>query len=222
MILSIDAVLDAPGLVRLRELLASGIFEDGKITAGWSARLVKHNQQLAAGNNAYDEVMTLLIAAVSECRTLQAAALPKILRPPLVSRYTAGMRYGPHVDDALMGQPATRVDLSYTLFLSDPQSYEGGELVFDDPQGEHSYKLAAGSLVLYPSTFLHRVETVRSGTRLVAVGWMQSVCRSAAVREMLFDLHRLMTVEFERRGKSAEFDLLAKTRSNLLRRCAEV
>lgn len=222
MILSISDVLSAQSLSRVQELAASGTFEDGRTTAGWSAKLVKNNRQLQPGSKGYDEVIRLVIGAVSECHTLRIAALPRTFRPPVISRYDVGMGYGPHVDDALMGQPMVRADLSYTLFLRDPETYEGGELVLEDTQGEQAYKLAAGGLLLYPSTYLHRVEAVRSGIRFVAAGWIQSVCREAAHRETLFDLHRLMTAEFERCGKSAEFDLLAKTRSNLLRLFADV
>jgi PKHD-type hydroxylase len=131
------------------------------------------------------------------------------------------MGYGAHFDEGLMGQPPLRADLSYTLFLSAPEEYEGGELVLIDTEGEHPYKLRAGSLVLYPATFLHRVETVRLGSRFVAAGWIQSVCRSAGQREILLDLYRLMSSELEQRGKSAMFDVLSKTRANLLRLFAE-
>jgi PKHD-type hydroxylase len=221
-ILSISDVLSRPSLVRVQELAAIGTFEDGRATAGWSAKLVKNNRQLQPGSKGYEEVVSLIVGAVSECHTLRIAALPRTFRPPVISRCDVGMGYGPHVDDALMGQPMVRADLSYTLFLSDPDTYEGGELVLEDTQGEQAYKLPAGCFLLYPSTYLHRVDVVRAGSRLVAAGWIQSLCRDAAHREILFDLHRLMTTEFERRGKSVEFDLLSKTRSNLLRLFADV
>lgn len=222
MILSIGEVLSSAVLQELRGLIARGRFEDGRETAGWSARLVKNNRQLAENSETYDAIMSLLLGALHASQTLQIAALPRSFRQPLISESGPGMGYGPHIDDALMGHPMTRADLSYTLFLSAPDEYSGGELVLEDTEGERAYKLPSGSLVLYPSTYLHRVGTVGKGTRLVAVGWIQSVCRSAAHREIQFDLHRLLTAEFERSGKSASFDLLTKTRSNLLRLFAEV
>jgi PKHD-type hydroxylase len=221
MILCIGEVLEPSALADLRALLARGTFEDGRETAGWSARLVKHNRQLAAGTVS-DEVTARVLEALRTCPMLQIAALPRHFRPPIVSRTEAGMGYGTHIDDALMGQPLARTDLSYTLFLSAPEEYNSGELVLEDTQGDHSFKLPAGHLLLYPSTYLHRVESVTSGARLVAAGWIQSVCRLAAHREVLFDLHRLMTAEFEASGKTAAFDLLSKTRSNLLRLFADV
>jgi PKHD-type hydroxylase len=129
------------------------------------------------------------------------------------------MAYGAHVDDALMR--GVRSDLSLTLFLADPGSYEGGELVVESSAGEQAIKLAAGALVLYPATALHRVEPVRGGVRLAAVGWIRSFVRDAARREVLFDLDRARRRLFERHGKTEEVDLLHKTSANLLRMWAE-
>jgi PKHD-type hydroxylase len=222
MILCISDVLNKEMLARLSTLLNGATFEDGRATAGWSAQAVKHNSQLAAASPGYDTITGTVQDALVASLTLQAAALPLVYRPPLISRYEVGMAYGPHIDNALMGRPLTRADLSYTLFLSAPDDYEGGELVLEDTHGEHTFKLQAGAMVLYPATYQHRVESVQTGLRLVAVGWIQSACRSAEAREILFDLHRLLTAEFATHGKTAEFDLLTKTRSNLLRMLAEV
>lgn len=149
-----------------------------------------------------------------------SAARPRAITKLLVSRYESGMTYGRHVDDALMG--GRRSDLSFTLFLSEPESYEGGELVIERSEGERGVKLPAGQLVLYPSRTLHRVEPVRAGVRLAAVGWIESQVRSGEQREILFDLDRSIELL---RGAGAEggaaqeeaLDLLLKTRSNLLR-----
>jgi PKHD-type hydroxylase len=129
------------------------------------------------------------------------------------------MAYGTHVDDALMG--GMRTDISFTLFLSDPESYDGGELVTESHAGEQPFKLPAGSLVLYPSTTLHRVEPVTRGSRLAAVGWVRSLVRDPARRELLFDLDTARKALFDRDGKSPEFDLLSKCGANLLRMWAE-
>ena len=147
------------------------------------------------------------------------ATRPKALTPIILSRYDADMRYGTHVDDALMG--GLRTDVSYTLFLSDPASYEGGELVIESTAGEQPFKLEAGSLVLYPSTTLHRVEPVLSGERLAAVGWVRSLIRDPARRELLFDLETASRQLFEKHGKTGEFDLVTKSATNLLRLWAE-
>jgi len=127
------------------------------------------------------------------------------------------MGYGRHVDDAIMGSPAMRTDLSFTLFISEPSEYEGGELVLEMPEGDHTYKLEAGSVVIYPSTMLHRVDPVLSGVRTVVVGWIQSLVADPRLREALFDLYRVRRTLFERDGKSDALDLLNKTHSNLLR-----
>jgi PKHD-type hydroxylase len=221
-ILCIGDVLDAEHLARARKLLESGNFVDGRATSHYAARVVKNNLQLVPTCATHAQLCELILSMVRAHPTFRMAALPRKLRPPLISRSEASMGYGLHVDDAIMGTPPTRADMSYTLFLSAPTEYEGGELVIEDALGEHSFKLDAGSLVLYPATHLHRVATVRSGLRLVAAGWVQSLCRSVTHREILFDLQRAMRAEFDQRGKTAQFDLLSKSYSNLLRLFAEV
>jgi PKHD-type hydroxylase len=129
------------------------------------------------------------------------------------------MQYGSHVDDALMG--GMRTDISFTLFLSDPTSYDGGELIIDSASGEETFKLEAGALVAYPATSLHRVGAVTRGTRLAAIGWARSFVRDPAQRELLFDLDTVRRQLFAREGKSAAFDLISKSFANLLRMWAE-
>jgi PKHD-type hydroxylase len=136
-----------------------------------------------------------------------------------LSRYRAGQTYGLHVDDALMG--GVRTDISFTLFLSPPETYDGGALIIEDSLEARAVKLSAGSVFLYPSTTLHRVEPVTAGERLVVVGWVQSRIRAAEKREVLFDLDRSIAELHASAGKSALFDTLCKTRSNLLRMWAE-
>ena len=133
----------------------------------------------------------------------------------LINRYTSTMSYGSHVDDSLMqGQ---RTDLSFTLGLTPLSNYQGGELVLEDTSGERVWKLGAGELLLYPSSYLHRVEPVVAGTRLAAVGWVRSFIRHPYQREMLFDLDTAMREEFDSRGKTAQFDRISRTRTNLQR-----
>jgi PKHD-type hydroxylase len=222
MIVCIGDILDQANADRIRDIIGRGSFRDGGATAGVAAGLVKNNLQLAPYDQEYREAVELIITKVRQNLMFQMIALPKTLRPPIISRSNTGMGYGVHIDNAMMGDPPVRADLSYTLFLSAPDEYEGGELVLEDTQGEHSFKLPQGAMVLYPSTFLHRVDTVRAGSRLVAAGWVQSLCRHANHREILFDIQRLQRSEFEKNAKSAEFDLLTKTFSNLFRLFSEV
>ena len=136
------------------------------------------------------------------------ATRPKTIIGPLFSRYRPGHAYGTHVDDALIG--GARTDVSFTLFLADPETYDGGELIIDTASGEESFKLPAGSLVTYPATMLHRVAPVTRGERMVAAGWVRSTVRDPAHRELLFDLETARRRLFDREGKTAEGDLLAK------------
>ena len=137
----------------------------------------------------------------------------------MFSRYEPGMHYGSHVDDALM--QGMRTDVSFTLFLSDPASYDGGELVIESASGEDAVKLAAGALVAYPSTALHHVAEVTRGARLAAVGWARSYIRDGARRELLFDLDTARRQCSRARARRAEYDLVSKSLANLLRMWAE-
>ncbi|HEY9648008.1 MAG TPA: Fe2+-dependent dioxygenase [Chroococcidiopsis sp.] len=223
MIVCIGDVLTPDELERITTLVAAAEFVDGKTTAGWHARLVKHNTQLPKDAPALKEVRSLVEAALQRNRLFQVAAYPKRIHPMLISRYGVGMSYGTHTDDALMTaqQQVMRSDISFTLFLNSPTDYQGGELVIDSTQGEQDYKLAAGAMVVYPSSTLHRVETVTAGVRLAAVSWVQSLVRDGQNREILFDLDTARQSIFEQQGKTREFDLLAKTHANLLRKWAE-
>lgn len=198
---------------------------DGASTAGWHARMTKHNQQAAAGHPAAREAAALVSGALLAHPVFRAAALPRRLRPVLFARYGEGHAYGAHVDDALMGldDPAgpVRTDVAITVFLADPGGYEGGELVLQTTAGEQTFKLGPGDAIVYPATTLHRVATVTGGERLVAVTWAQSLVRDALAREILFDLDTARRATFEQEGKSMAFDLVSKSHANLLRRWAE-
>jgi PKHD-type hydroxylase len=214
MILAIADVLSAADLAEVRGALASATFVDGRATAGWSARLVKANLQ-ASGSPEVERARALVETRLTEHAVFALATRPKVILGPLFSRYQPGHAYGPHVDDALMG--GVRSDVAFTLFLSAPESYEGGELVIDTTAGEEAFKLGAGSVVIYPATTLHRVVPVSRGERLAAVGWVRSYIREAERRELLFDLDTARRRLFDREGKTAEGDLLAKCAANLLR-----
>ncbi|KAA2236628.1 Fe2+-dependent dioxygenase [Salinarimonas soli] len=219
MLIQIADVLSPDELDEIRATLAAAPFEDGRATAGWSARLVKDNEQVREDSATLRLLRERIAAAIRRNPVFEAAVRPKALTPLLVSRYGVGRSYGSHVDNPLMGE--LRTDVSFTLFLAEPEQYEGGELVIESPAGEEAYKLPAGHLVAYPTTALHRVDPVTAGERLVAVGWAQSWIRDAARREILFDLEAAKRDLFEREGKSAAFDLLAKSAANLVRMWAE-
>ncbi len=218
MFLAIEGLLDAATVGALQDEAAGLTFEDGAKTAGRFAREVKANDQ-AAASDARDAVLAMVGRALQENPLFSAAARPRAMTPLILSRYRVGQTYGLHVDDALMG--GVRTDISFTVFLSDPDTYDGGALIMEDSLEARAVKLAAGSVFLYPSTTLHRVEPVTRGERLAVVGWVQSRIRQADQREILFDLDRSIAELHANAGKSALFDSLCKTRSNLLRMWAE-
>lgn len=220
MLILIDNLIDEATLARIRGWMSEATFEDGRATAGGNAAKVKNNEQVSSDPDRPDpklaEMQDLFIGHLWNNGLFYAAAQPKEILSPLFSRYTAGKQYGLHMDNSMMGD--MRIDLSLTLFLSDPAEYDGGELIIYFPTGERSIKLPAGHAVLYPTTALHQVAEVTKGQRLVAVTWIRSLVRDAAKREILFDLktahHRLA----DQLGKTPEIDLISKTHTNLLRR----
>lgn len=214
MIISIGEVLTRDELATVGEIVAALSFADGRATAGWAAREVKDNEQAAPGR-ALATLQDLLSRRILANEVFALAVRPKALTPLIVSRYGIGKQYGTHVDDALM--KGLRTDVSFTLFLADPDNYDGGELVIETVSGEETFKLPAGAMVAYPSTTLHRVEPVTRGERLAAVGWARSYIRAAEQRELLFDLDRARRALHGREGSSREFELLSKSLANLLR-----
>jgi PKHD-type hydroxylase len=214
----IGNVLSAGEIALVRETLAGANFEDGRETAGFAARMVKHNRQ-AANDGKIDTVRKLVESRILGHDVFALAVRPKTLTSIMFSAYEPGMRYGSHVDDALM--QGMRTDVSFTLFLSEPASYDGGELVIESASGEDAVKLEAGGLVAYPSTALHHVTEVTRGVRLAAVGWARSYVRDGARRELLFDLDTARRQMFARHGKSADYDLVSKSLANLLRMWVE-
>lgn len=219
MFLVLPSVLNPAEAAVLAQAAADLVFQDGRATAGRFAREVKANEQ-AAPSPERDAILSRVDHCLRAHPLFRAAARPKAMTPLMLSRYHVGQTYGLHVDDALMG--GLRTDLSFTLFLADPTSYDGGALIVEDSLEARAIKLQAGDAILYPSGTLHRVEPVTRGTRLAVVGWVQSLIRDPAQREILFDLDQAVETVFARDGKTDLFDQLAKTRSNLLRLWAEV
>lgn len=217
-ILTFDDVLTPDAVERIVESLRAEDFVDGKKTAGWHAALVKHNTQLAANDERTKAAVALAHEAIMKHAEFNRAFKTKALRKPMISRYLPGMSYGAHVDDPFMGtNPAIRTDISMTLFLADPTSYQGGELVIESTYGTREVKLAAGAMVVYPSTTLHRVAPVTAGVRLAAVSWAQCVIPDPFKREILYDLDNARRAIFKAQGKTAEFDLISKSHANLMR-----
>jgi len=220
MILVIDAITDRAHLAAISERIALLEWRDGRETAGAVARQVKHNEQAVldslAGRALRDELADILAAHP----VIRAAAQPRRFSPLLVSRTADRGHYGAHVDNALMGKGDKRIrtDLSFTLWLTPPEGYDGGELVIHTAGMTQEVKGEAGHLVLYPSGALHEVKPVTRGTRIVCVGWIESLVADAARRELLFDLENLRAaLRQQLPAQSAELLTLDKTIANLLR-----
>ena len=220
MMMVLDNVLSTAEVVRVRESLARVPFRDGRATAGPAARDVKQNEQADGSDVEVAALARLVKIALERHPTFYAWARPVRWSNLMFSRYVSGHRYGAHTDDACMqdqhGWPL-RTDLSFTLFLSDPNDYDGGALKFHEGASERSFRPAAGSAVLYATGLLHEVTPVTSGVRLACVGWVQSFIRRADQREVLFDLDG---VRHELTEGSAQLHL-DKAIGNLLRMWGE-
>ena len=220
MILVVNAIPDSAVLAAIAERIALLEWRDGRETAGATARAVKRNEQAVMDGPAGRALREELGRIVADHPVVRAAALPRRLSPLLISRTGVGGGYGAHVDNALMGRGDRRLrtDLSFTLFLTPPGDYDGGELAIHASGAVQEIKAEAGSMVLYPSGAIHEVRPVTRGTRIACVGWIESLIADAGRRELLFDLENLR-VDLRRQlpGQSAELLTLDKTIANLLR-----
>ena len=219
MILCVPNVLNPEELASIRAELEGASFADGASTAGWSAREVKKNLQVTPGTPGYERLASPVLDAFLRNGTLHAALLTASHTQPLFNRYGQGMHYGPHVDAAVMGGmgATVRTDVAITVFISDPRSYDGGELVVHTHGVAGQFKLEAGSAIAYPANSLHHVTPVTRGARDAAIIWVQSQVRDPAQRELLWDLENAKRQIFSREGKSALFDSVSKSHANLLR-----
>ncbi len=220
MILVIEAIPDAEHLAAIAERIALLEWRDGRETAGATARKVKRNEQAAMNSTAGRALQEDLARVVEDNAVFRAAAQPRRVSPLMISRTGVGGHYGAHVDNALMGRGAKRLrtDLSFTLFLTPPGDYEGGELVVHNAGMTQELKGEAGHLVLYPSGSIHEVKPVTRGTRIVCIGWIESLVADQGRREMLFDLENLRAALRQKLpGQSPELLTLDKTIANLLR-----
>ncbi len=215
MILVIKDALSPDDIIKVSDRLNALNFVDGTKTAGWHAKLVKNNQQVDRTQLDYTPLNKSVSEAIMRNGQFRTAARPRHITPLLFSRYNDGMEYGTHVDDPIMYN--LRSDISFTLFLAEPGSYEGGELVMETTAGERAFKLNPGQMLIYPSTTLHRVTPVTQGERIAAVGWCQSYVREANRREILWELDLARRALFEREKKTREFDQISKAHANLIR-----
>ncbi len=192
MLVTVHNVLTKDELVSIRKLLDGARFSDGRLSAGLTARKVKKNEELPASDQLHQQLNHIVMNRLLQHPVFQSAVLPHRVATPFYARYTEGMEYGNHVDDPVMGpmNARYRTDVSMTLFLNEPDEYDGGETVIHTQTGEQKIKLKAGDAVTYPSGSLHHVAKVTRGTRLVAVSWIQSMIRDPAQRELLFNLHK--------------------------------
>lgn len=219
MLLVLQGLLAAAEIAALREIACDGQFVDGAVSSpGLGAAGIKRNEQLSLGTTQQRRVEEIVLEALDRNETFRVAAIPKLIRPPVLSRYRPGMAYGTHIDNPVMRRPVPmRLDLSTTIFLSDPSSYQGGELCIETPYGEKRIKLPAGDAILYPTTMLHRVEEITEGERLAAVTWIQSMVHDQSKRTMLYDLAVVTQWIMSVAPQSPQFHKLNNTRSNLTR-----
>ena len=190
-------------------------WEDGKKTAGKHAAEVKNNLQLNRKSDISHRYTTFIIKKMLANPLIKSFSLAKKIHGTMFTRSKKGMKYGTHIDNAFMS--TGRADLSFTIFLNKKNDYEGGELIIDDMNTEHKFKLNEGEIVIYPSTYLHSVNEIDNGERLVCVGWIESYVKSIEEREYLFDIDSGARGILSKYGRSDELDLIFKSYSNLLR-----
>lgn len=225
MLLHVPKVLNPEELNQLRQLLAQADWTDGKVTAGTQSAQVKRNIQLPETSTNAEAARLIVLKALNRNALFFSAALPKKIYPPLFNQYREGMDFGAHIDNAVRTHAISgvhvRTDISCTLFLADPESYDGGELVIEDTYGHQMVKLPAGDMVLYPGTSLHHVRPVTQGARLASFFWVQSMIRDDAQRTLLFDMDAAIATLRQQYGDSAAVIRLTGNYHNLIRMWAD-
>jgi PKHD-type hydroxylase len=226
MLLQVPDVLTTQQVSQTRDLLDASDWIDGRVTAGYQSARSKFNDQLPEDHPVARQLGDMILAALQRHSLFIAAALPLRVFPPLFNRYRSGQSFGSHIDNAIRQVSGTplrlRTDLSATLFLAEPEEYDGGELLVEDTYGVHKVKLPAGHMVLYPSTSLHNVQPITRGARVAAFFWIQSMVRNDADRALLFDLDtaiQRLAVDMPDHPAAVQ---LTGVYHNLLRRWAEV
>jgi PKHD-type hydroxylase len=227
MLICIPEVLDRAEVAEIRGLMDAATWEDGRSTAGAQSALVKRNEQLPPNGELARRLGARIVSTLLANPLFVSAAIPLQIFPPLFNRYGAGHHFGIHVDNAVRGDPATglriRTDLSVTLFLAEPEEYDGGELVVEGQYGSQEVKLPAGHLVLYPASSLHMVTPVTRGTRVASFFWLQSMIRDGGARSLIYDLDTAIQALVPELGRDhAEVVKLTGIYHNLIRTWAEV
>jgi len=191
-------------------------WQDGKKTAGSHAAKVKNNLQLKRECETSQSLSKIITNKILSNPLIKSFSLPKKIHGIMFTKSREGMQYGRHIDNAFMS--SGRADLSFTIFINEKDSYQGGELIVENLNSEKSFKLNSGEIIIYPSTYLHSVKEINFGERLVCVGWMESYIKSIEEREYLFDIDAGARSLLSKHGRSDELDLIFKSYSNLLRR----
>ena len=224
MLVTIPDVLSKDEIRIINDLMAAAEFHDGTVSAGSEARRVKNNEEMNLSEQDSQRLNNVVMGKLVQNPTYIAAAFASRIAAPYYAKYTRGMFYGNHVDDPVMGPPHQRyrADISITIFLNEPDEYDGGELVIQTPFGDQKVKLPAGSAVMYPSGSTHRVAEVTRGERLVAVPWLQSSIRDPARREILYKLAQVRDSLIASAAESAELEKLSYSYINLLRMWTEL
>jgi len=224
MLVTIPEVLNKEDISVIQDLVATANFHDGSTSAGSEAIRVKKNQEMAISEIEMQRLNNLVMGKLVQNPTYIAAAFAKKIATPFYARYTEGMHYGKHIDDPIMGPPNQRyrTDISITIFLNEPEDYDGGELTICTSYGNHTVKLNAGDAVMYPSSSTHEVAEVTRGERLVAVTWLQSTIRDPAKREILYNLSQARETLINNSPESTELEQLSNGYVNLLRMWSDI
>ena len=226
MMVHIPGVLDRAEAAQSLTDLQNADWVDGRVTAGYQSAQVKANRQISEGHPAARRAGARIVAALNRNPLFISAALPHRIFPPLFNRYGPGENFGSHVDNAIRQVPGTglriRTDLSATLFLTDPDDYDGGELVTEDTYGTHAVKLPAGDMIVYPSTSLHHVRAVTRGERISSFFWIQSIVRDDGQRTLLFNMDQAIQRLGVDHPDHPSFTAMTAVYHNLIRQWAEL
>jgi PKHD-type hydroxylase len=225
MMIHIPNVLTPEQVARCRDVMTRAAWVDGRATAGHQSAQVKKNLQLPERAPESRELGNMVIEALGRSNLFMSAVLPKQVFPPLFNRYDAGMTFGSHVDNSIRGHAngiRIRTDVSSTLFISAPEDYDGGELVVEDTYGQHSVKLPAGDMIVYPATSLHNVTPITRGSRIASFFWTQSMIREESRRSLLFDMDMAIIKLNRDHPDHASVVELTSVYHNLLRHWAEL
>lgn len=224
MLLTIPGLLNPAQIEKIHQVIADSEFVDGRLTAGFAAGRVKNNLEMRATPERMKLLIRIVMSSLAHSDAFRFGVLPHRVADPIFARYEQGMTYGDHVDDPVMGSsgPRFRTDVSMTIFLNAPNTYDGGELVIRTSFGEKPVKLPAGSAVIYPSSSVHHVAPVTRGERLVVLTWIQSYVRDAARRELLYELNIAREKLLKEAPQEETTGYVDKSYANLLRMWADL